>query len=127
MTYARKAFIDYHPLDQPIKVNTANGTVIDAIAEGTVRFPVLVEGSKQIIRLNGVLPVPQLAGNLISVPHLQDRGIMTRTAKGGRMLLELEGKLIGVAERIGRTYVLASTEDYIADVNMTLTMGILSD
>jgi hypothetical protein len=89
--------------------------IIEAIAEGTVRFPVLVEGSRRIVRLNGVLHVPQLAGNLISVPHLQDRGIMTRTAKGGRMLLELDGKLIGVAERIGRTYVLAGTNEYIAD------------
>lgn len=114
MTYAREAFTDYLPLDKPIQVNIANGACIDAVAKGTVSFQTLVNGSKRRVQLNNVLHVPHLAGSLISVIHLQDRGIMTRTISGGQMLLELEGRVVGIANRIGRTYVLSGTEDVAA-------------
>ena len=34
---------------------------------------------------------------------------MTRTVKSGMMLLELDGRVIGEAKRIGRSYVLNGT------------------
>jgi hypothetical protein len=92
MTYDEQSFISYRLLDEPIPVNTASGATIEAIAEGTVSFNTLVQGEKRQIQLHGVLHVPRLAGSLISVPHLQDRGIMTRTVKSGRMLLESSRK-----------------------------------
>ena len=58
-----------------------------------------------------VLYVPNLAGSLISVLQLQDRGILTRTTKQGELFLELDGKTIARAVRLGKTYTLASTEE----------------
>jgi hypothetical protein len=109
MTYDEKAFVSYRLLDKPISVNTASGTAIEAIAEGTASFQTLVKGERRQIQLHSVLHVPRLARSLISVPHLQDRGIMTRTVKDGRMLLELRGRVVGVAVRIGRSYVVDGT------------------
>lgn len=109
MTFDEKAFVNYAVLDKPIPVRLANGMEIQAIAEGTVSFNIAVRGGKRRIQLHEVLHVPKLAGNLISVSHLQDKGIMTRTTSSGRMLLELKDQIIGIAVRSGRSYVLDGT------------------
>ena len=107
MTYDRESFTEYHPLDRLIQVNVANGATIDAVAEGTVSLQTIVNGSKRWVKIHNVLHVPDLSGSLISVSHLQDRGIMTRTTDSGKMLLELNGRTVGTANRIGRSYVLS--------------------
>ncbi len=109
MTYSKEAFIEYHLLEEPIAVNTASGTRIQAIAEGVVSLKVAIEGTERTVALNRVLHVPKLAGNLISVLQLQDRGITVRTTigpEGNRLLIEYQGAIIGIADRIGRTYTL---------------------
>lgn len=121
MTYSKDAFLDYTPLHPPIGVNIANGAYIQAIAEGTVQLQVQVRGSVRTVTLSRVLYVPALAGSLISVSQLQDRGINTRTAPGRKLLLELQGTVVGVAERVGRTYTLktAGATAYSATTNET--------
>lgn len=109
MTFAKEAFVNYIPLGKPISVRLANGTEIPAVAEGTVSFDITVQGIRRRIQLHEVLHVPQLAGSLISVSHLQDRGIMTRTTRDSKMILELKGQVVGVAVRFGRSYVLDGT------------------
>jgi hypothetical protein len=109
MTYAKEAFVNYIVLDKPIPVRLANGMEIQAVAEGTVSFEIAIKGGRRRIELHEVLHVPKLAGSLISVSHLQDRGIMTRTTSGSKMFLELKGQVIGVANRVGRSYVLDGT------------------
>ena len=106
MTYSKEAFLEYTPLHPPISVSIANGAYIQAIAEGLVKLQVQIDGIVRTVRLSRVLHVPALAGSLISVSQLQDRGIITRTVHGKKLLLELQGKVIGVAERVGRTYTL---------------------
>ena len=108
MTYAREAFVSYTLLDRPIAINIANGTSIKAVAEGTVLIKVAVRGRINEVHLLNVLHVPKLAGSLLSVIQLQDRGIMARTTEKGTILLELRGKTIGVAYRVGKMYTLAS-------------------
>ena len=109
MTYAKEAFVNYVVLDKPIPVRLANGMEIQAVAEGTVSFEIALKGSRRRIQIHEVLHVPKLARSLISVSHLQDRGIMTRTTSGGKMSLELKEQVIGVADRVGRSYVLDGT------------------
>lgn len=109
MTFARSAFVSYTALIKPIPVRLANGSEIQSVGEGTVSFDIAVGGKKRRIQLHEVLHVPQLAGSLISVSHLQDRGIMTRTTSDGKMFLELKEQVIGVAVRSGRSYVLDGT------------------
>jgi hypothetical protein len=59
-----------------------------------------------------VLYVPRLAGSLISVLQLQDKGITIRTTvgpEGNRLLIKVQGVTVGVADRIGKSYALNST------------------
>ena len=111
MTYSREAFHDYRALDEPIEVNTASGTVIQAVGQGSVTLKVAVNGTIRTVLLSEVYHVPRLAGSLISVLQLQNRGITIRTTPGptGVLHLELQGTVIGSAKRIGKAYVLEST------------------
>jgi hypothetical protein len=111
MTYLREAFTEYRVLDTPILVTTANGARIPAIAEGTVLLQVALGASVRTIKLTGVLYVPKLAGSLISVLQLQDKGITIRTTTGStgkKLLIKFQGAVIGVASRLGRAYALDS-------------------
>lgn len=119
MTYSKEAFVEYTPLHPTIGVSIANGACIQAIAEGSVQLQVQVQGTVRTIKLSRVLHVPDLAGSLISVSQLQDRGIHTRTVQGKKLFLELQGKVVGIAERVGRTYILqtAKATAYRATIN----------
>ena len=109
MTYSQDVFDDYHRLQVPITINIANGTSIKAIGEGSARLNVAVNGTIRTVQLRQVLHVPRLAGSLISVLQLQDRGILMRTTNNGELMLELNGKAVGKAIRLGKTYTLASS------------------
>lgn len=109
MTYSRDVLENFQTLQTPIKINIANGTSIEAIGEGSARLKIAIHGKTVNVLLHNVLYVPNLAGSLISVIQLQDRGILTHTTKHGELLLELDGKVIGRAVRVGKTYTLAST------------------
>jgi hypothetical protein len=67
ITYAEESFSTYSVLDEPIKVITASGAVIQAIAEGIIQLKITLKGELYTIALTGVLYVPGLAGSLISV------------------------------------------------------------
>ena len=111
MTYLREAFTEYRVLDTLILVTTANRARIPAIAEGTVLLQVALGASVRTVKLTGVLYVPKLAGSLISVLQLQDKGITIRTTTGStgrKLLIEFQGAVIGVASRLGRSYALDS-------------------
>jgi hypothetical protein len=110
MTFCKEAFSEYYPLDNPVLINTATGAQLQGIAEGTVTLQVTVQGHTRPISLTGVLHVPGLAGSLISVLQLQDRGISVTTEEspGTGLSLSLDGKLIGVAARVERAYILTT-------------------
>jgi hypothetical protein len=82
MTYYRDSFIDYSALQVPIVIQTANGAKIQAIGQGTVVIKVPNKGSIKPIALTEVLYVPGLAGSLISVVQLQNKGISIQTTVG---------------------------------------------
>ena len=123
MTYAREAFTEYRVLDTPIQVTTASGTHIQAIAEGTITTQVAIRGSVRTIELTGVLHVPRLAGSLISVLQLQNKGITIRTttgAEGNKLVIELQGVMVGEAYRLGKTYALKSAIEDSLEPEVTL-------
>jgi hypothetical protein len=58
-----------------------------------------------------VLYVPKLAGSLISVLQLQDKGITIYTTTGStgkKLLIKFQGTVVGVTSRLGRAYTLNS-------------------
>ena len=110
MTFSREAFLEYYRLKDPVLVNTATGAQLQGIAKGTVTLQVTIQGRTRPILIHGVLHVPGLAGSLISVLQLQDRGISVATeeAPGTSLSLSLNGKVVGVAARVGRAYILTT-------------------
>jgi hypothetical protein len=108
MTYARWKFDDYIELDEPIDVTTASGATIQAIGQGTVRLQALVQGQIRPVRLVDVLYVPGLAGSLISVIQLQNKGLTIQTTVGPRreLLIKFQGTIVGLACRVGQAYIL---------------------
>jgi hypothetical protein len=111
MTYSLESFSEYTLLQEPIDVNTANGACIQAIGQGTIPIQVAVGSTVRTVALTEVLYVPQLAGSLISVLQLQDKGITIRTTigpEGKSLLIERQGVIIGVADLIGKQYALNS-------------------
>ena len=109
MTFARDAFTEYRLLDEPIQVNIASGAAIQGIATGTVALKVALNGSIRTVSLTDVLHVPELAGSLILVIQLQDRGITICTTQQGECLIKLNSTIIGVASRLGKAYALNSS------------------
>jgi transposase InsO family protein len=89
-------------------VTTASGAIIRGVGQGTVRIQVLVQGQIRPVRLENVLHVPELAGSLISVLQLQNKGLTVRTTTGPKreLLIQLQGATVGVARRVGPAYVL---------------------
>ena len=112
MTYYKDAFIEYSALQEPVTIQTANGTELQAMGQGTVVLRVPRNGTISPTALTEVLYVPGLIGNLISVSQLQDKGITVCTT-GGRglkkLLIQRQGKVIGEAERLGKAYTIQGT------------------
>jgi hypothetical protein len=106
MTYCRDAFTEFSALEEPIVIQTANGTELQAVGQGTVVLKVPRSGSIRLVELTEVLYVPGLAGSLISVIQLQDKGITVRTTGGRGLKIESQGRLLGEAERLGKAYTL---------------------
>lgn len=112
MTYSRDVFSQFVHLKQPRTIRTANGEVILGTGIGNVLIHVFLDNFKvEELVLKDVLYVPSLAGSLISVPQLQDRGILLRTTanKKRAMILTQGEKTIAYAIRIGSQYILDST------------------
>lgn len=123
MTFTREAFNkDYQQLRVPIMINIANGAKIRAIGYGSITARIVLPGSEERnIRITDVLYVPDLAGSLLSVIQFQDKGILIRTTLANEMLIEKDYKVIGVAARRGRSYVLntasrANSGEYVCTV-----------
>ena len=108
MTYCRDAFVEYTTLQAPIVIQTANGAEIQAIGQGTVVLKVPNRGTIIPIALTEVLYAPGLAGSLISVVQLQDKGISVQTTGKGlkRLLFQRDGRVIGEAELLGKAFIL---------------------
>jgi hypothetical protein len=103
MTYARWKFDDYIELDEPIDVTTASGATIQVIGQRIVRLQAFVQGQIRLVRLVDVLYVPGLAGSLISVIQLQNKGLIIQTTIGLRreLLIKFQGTIVGLACRVG--------------------------
>jgi len=112
MTFLKEAFVDYTTLDKVVTVNTASGTSIQGISEGSVILNVVLEGQTKKVTLTNVLHVPHIARSLISVSQLEDRRIAVYTLAGPKkrsILLELGRKIITGANQIRKSYILNCT------------------
>jgi transposase InsO family protein len=111
MTYLRDVFSDYFQLKTPKIVRMANNGLAYGFGIGNVHVRVFTGDLRvETLILTDVLYVPDLAGNLISVSQLQEKGILVRTIEDQKcpMVLTRNGFTVATAARIGSQYVLDS-------------------
>ena len=90
MTYARDVFTEFVQLKVPRVVKTASGALIYGTRIGNICIQVFTNDLrvKELV-LTDVLYVPDLAGNLISVSRLQDKGVLVQTVEGQKYPMAL--------------------------------------
>jgi hypothetical protein len=111
MTYLRDVFSDYVQLKTPKIVKTANNGLVYGFGIGNVHVQVFTDDLRvETLILTDVLYVPDLAGNLISVSQLQEKGTLVQTTAGQKhpMVLTRNGSTVAFAARIGSQYILDS-------------------
>jgi hypothetical protein len=109
MTPDRIAFIKYITLSVRQLITAANGSTLPGIGRGQVRIPININGHIKNIVLTDVLHIPQIAGNLIFIARLQDKGIVVKTtAPPGKMALIIkhQGRKVDVISKVRKSYVL---------------------
>ena len=87
----------------------ANNGLAYGFGIGNVHVRVFTDNLRvETLVLSDVLYVPDLAGNLISVSQLQDKGIMVRTIESQKcpMVLTRNGSTVANALRISSQYIL---------------------
>lgn len=91
-----------------MSVEIASGASIQGIGEGSVILDIVLEGQNRKVLLTNILHIPRITGGLISVSQLEDRGLSVRTSAGPKrgVLIELKGKVVALASRIGKSYIL---------------------
>jgi hypothetical protein len=84
----------YQPLEDPDQIEIADGTYLEGIGLGPIKFTLKGLPQREIT-VSDVLYVPKLATNLMSVIQLEDHGITVATSGSGAMNLLCGGKIIG--------------------------------
>lgn len=107
MTSWRDKFDDYEDLQAPIAISIADGTKIDAVGVGSVTLG-LLDGMR--VTLTGVLHIPELDGNLISIAKLASKGVDAEFSKS-QCTFRFEGEVIMAARRQGSVYKLNTSEE----------------
>ena len=99
MTYDRGHFVDFQ--SQNGIVTIADGKNLQVQGGGTIRVP--IQG--KMTRITGVIHVPQLGYNLLSVSQLADREMVCYFTSTSATLSR-EGERIATATRRGKSYIL---------------------
>jgi len=120
MTCHCEWFRTFHALASAQRVVIGDGRTINAMGIGSVELKVEVMGGKscQII-LQGVYFIPNLDGNLLSVPHLTNKGYEASFSQCTCMITQ-NGSIAAIAERQQSLYMLkgqtcASKSAYIVE------------
>ena len=109
MTFQRHLLYDYRKLDTPQKVGLGDGSVVDAIGNGSVRLTMLfkVSNPKQA-KMHKVFYVPKLACNLFSVRAAARQRNLIKFGSSKCWIRNKEGGLVGMGSLDGRLYRYAS-------------------
>lgn len=99
MTYDRGHFIEFE--NHGGKVTIADGTSLEVQGGGTIEVPIQGKTTKIV----GVIYVPRLGYNLLSISQLADRRVACRF-DGSIAVLSRNGVTMATATRRGKSYVL---------------------
>lgn len=99
------------------KINLANDESTEIVAEGTARFEAKVFGSVKSVSLNNALHVPNLRSNLLSVGKITEQGFTVVFKKDGASVLDRNGDVKLVAEKIDGLYFVRECEESASIAN----------
>ena len=103
----RRLFVELRNLEKPLEVTLGDGHDLNAIGCGVVVLESkLPSGRTRKLKLSGVLYVPKLSYNLLSVSKTSDAGKKIRFGEASCQVLDGNKKLIAVATRVGDLYYL---------------------
>lgn len=109
VTNRRDVFRTFEVFDEPHKVMTANGEVIEAIGKGSIQLEADINGHKELLVLTNVWYVPSIERNLFSVLAAQDtlkNSIFQSTAQSCNVKNDDKVILVGNRDKYGGLYKL---------------------
>ncbi len=108
MSSRRDWFQTFTPLTKPTQIILGDTGSIPATGTGSIlaRFP--AKGKWHRIVLHNVLCVPELHGNLLSVPQISKRGVAVRFKGDNCQIFSDSDTLIGEASSQGNLYTLGA-------------------
>ena len=101
-----KLFVELRKLEKPLEVILGDGHDLNAIGCRVVLESKLPSGRTRKFKLSGVLYVPKLSYNLLSVSKTLDAGKKIRFGEANCQVLDRNKKLIAMATRVGDLYYL---------------------
>ena len=113
----RSLFETFHMLDEPITIETAQGTAIGT-GIGTITLTVLGKDDIETeLKLNDVIYAPNMTSNLFSLTATYDRGFETRITPGYGLRIFHRETLVATTVRVhGGLFRLRTTTDSYAMV-----------
>ena len=101
------AFTEYVTLKQPQEISLGDGHIVKATGKGTVLLKIAI-GQNQIQRceLKGVLFVPELSYNLLSVSKITKAGKIMKFVSSECAILDGNQRIVATARLIGSLYHL---------------------
>ena len=108
MCLNREWFHSFTPFAKPSQITLGDSSLIPAFGTGVIHIQVH-NGSKWTkVALHNVLYVPDLYGNLLSVPQITDRGAEVRFLPQSCSIYSDSGKLVGVGTKHGRLFTITA-------------------
>src|ERR1700737_2329705 len=98
----RNKFESYTPLDNPIEIETAEGTIY-GIGKGTITVEAMAGSDINILQLKNVVHVPKMSVNLLSSTVLYDLGFEVSMKPGQGVNILRNGEIIANTVRAGES------------------------
>ena len=104
----KSLFVDLRHLSTPQEVTLGDGSSLEGLAEGTVKFDaILPSGNTQKCSFENALFVPKLSYSLLSVSKASECGKTMKVNKSGCQILNQRGEIVASATRVGNLYYLS--------------------
>jgi uncharacterized protein YeeX (DUF496 family) len=115
----RTEFESYQPLDNPIEIETAEGTIY-GIGKGTIMVEAIAGNDINTLQLKNVVHVPQISANLLSSAVLYDLGFEVSMKPGHGVNILKDSEIVANTVRAGESIFQLKPPKLQAKVARTL-------
>ena len=100
--------LTFTPFAKPSQITLGDSSLIPAFGTGVIYVQVHNSSKWTKVALHNVLYIPDLYGNLLSVPQITDRGAEVRFLPQSCSIYSDSGKLVGVGTKHGRLFTITA-------------------